>query len=85
MDPEHMIRGVEIRLEGFTMEELKDIVGYIRSVEAHRKSRRVLVNLDVPDDSMGEAFRRILELWPEEEGPRFTLLAHKEEDRHGHA
>ena len=83
MDPEHKIRGVEIRLEGFTMEELKDIIGYIRSVEAHRETRKIIVAMDVPDDSMGESFRRILELWPDEEGPRF-LLAHKEEDRHGH-
>jgi len=82
MDPEHKISRVNICLEGFTMEELKDMIGYIRSVEAHRESRIVFVTFDVPDDSMGEAWRRILELWPEKEGPRFTLLAHKEEDRH---
>ena len=62
------------------MEELKDIIGYIRSVEAHRKSRLVLVNLDVPDDTVGEALSRILDLWPEERGPRFTYLIRKEED-----
>ena len=82
MDPEHSIRGVEIRLENFTMEELKDIIGYMRSVEAHRESRKIIVVMDVPDDSMGESFRRILELWPDAEGPRFTLFAPKEEDRH---
>lgn len=85
MDPEHKMSRVNIRLEGFTMEELKDIIGYIRSVEAHRESRIVYVTFDVPDDSRGEALRRILELWPEEEGPRFTLLAHNEKDRHEHA
>ena len=81
IDPEKKIKGVDIHLKGFNMEELKDIIEYIRSVEAHRKSRVVLVNLDAPDDDVEEAFRRILNLWPEEEGPRFTFLAHKEEDR----
>ncbi len=85
MNPEYRIRGAEICLEGFTLEELKDIVGYIRSVEAHRESRMVLVTFDVSDDSVVEALRRLLELWPEEEGPRFILLAHKEEDRREHA
>lgn len=80
LDPEKRIRGADIRLEGFTTEELKDIIGYIRSVEAHRESRLVLVNLDVPDDGVGEAIRRILELWPEEGGPRFTLLMKKGRD-----
>lgn len=64
MNPEHRIKGVEIRLEGFTMEELKDIMVYMRSVEAHRESRKIIVAMDVPDESMGEAFRRILKLWP---------------------
>lgn len=62
------------------MEELKDIIGYIRSVEAHRESRIVFVNFDVPNDSVGEALRRLLELWPDERGPRFTYLIRKEED-----
>ena len=60
------------------MDELKDIIGYIRSVEAHRESRMVKVSLDVPDDSVGEALSRILELWPEDEGPPLTFLLHKE-------
>jgi len=84
VNPEHRIKGVEIRLEGFTMEELKDIIGYMRSVEAHRESRKIIVAMDVPDDGMGESFRRILELWPDAGGPPFALLAHKEEDKHGH-
>jgi len=69
---------VDIHLEGFTMEELKDIIVYIRSVEAHRESRMVKVSLDVPDDSVMEALSRILELWPEEEDPPFTFVLHKE-------
>ena len=81
MDSEKKIKGVDIHLKGFNMKELKDIIEYIRSVEAHRESRVVLVNFDVPDDSVGEAFSRIMDLWPEEEGPPFTLLAHKEEDK----
>ena len=60
------------------MKELKDIIEYIRSVEAHRESRMVKVSLDVPDDGVGEALSRLLELWPEDEGPPFTFLLHKE-------
>jgi len=71
---------VDIHLEGFTMEELKDIIVYIRSVEAHRESRLVKVSLDVPDDSVMEALSRILELWPEDKGPHSIFLLHKEED-----
>lgn len=81
IDPEKKIKGVDIHLKGFNMAELKDIIGYIRSVEAHRESRVVLVNLDTPDDNVGEALRRIWDLWPEEEGPRFTFVAHKVEER----
>jgi len=78
MDLYQKINSVNIRLEGFTLEELKDIIGYIRSVEAHRESRMIKVSLDVPDDSIEEALRRLRELWPEEEGPPFTFLFHKE-------
>ena len=69
---------MDIHLEGFTMEELKDIIVYIRSVEAHRESRLVKVSLDVPDDSVMEALSRILELWPEDKGPHSIFLLHKE-------
>ena len=69
---------MDIHLQGFNMEELKDIIGYIRSVEAHRTSRIVLVNFDAPDDTAEEAMRRILELWPEEEGPPFMATLKRE-------
>lgn len=62
------------------MEELKDIIVYIRSVEDHRTSRFVHFMLDVPDAEPHDALRLIHELWPDEKGPRFTVLAHKEED-----
>lgn len=68
---------MDIHLQGFNMEELKDIIGYIRSVEAHRTSRVVLVNLDAPDDNAEEALRRMLELWPEEGGPPFMTTLKK--------
>ncbi len=71
MDPENKIKGVDIHLKGFNMEELKDIIGYIRSVEAHRESRVVLVNFFAPEDNVEEALSRILELWPDEEKPPF--------------
>ena len=52
------IKGVDIHLQGFTREELRDIIEYIRSVEAERTSRVVFVNFKVPDDNVGEALKR---------------------------
>ena len=75
-----MIKGLGIRLEGFTMEEIKDIIGYISSVEAKRKSRLVLVNLDVPEDGADEALKRLIELWPDDRVPPFTTFINKEKD-----
>ena len=63
---------MDIHLEGFNMEELKDIIGYIRSVEAFRPTRLVWVKMEDPDMSLEEARRLLKELWPEEEGPPFT-------------
>ena len=60
------------------MEELKDIIGYIRSVEAYRTSRIVLVNFDASDGSVEEAMRRILDLWPDVEGPPFMATFERE-------
>ncbi len=71
MDSDKRIKGVNIHLEGFNMEELKDIIGYIRSIEAFRLTRLVWVKLEDPDMSMKEAKRLLLELWPEPEGPPF--------------
>ena len=70
---------MDIHLQGFNMDEYKDIIGYIRSVEAFRTSRIVLVNFDAPDDNVEEAFRRMLELWPEEEGPPFMATLTRED------
>ena len=84
MIPEQRINGVDIHLEGFTMEEIKDIIGYISSVEANRKSRLVLVNLDTPEDGTDEALKRLLELWPEDRVPPFTLFVNKEKDNLEH-
>ncbi len=71
IESEKKIKGVDIHLKGFTMEELKDIIGYIRSVEAHRESRVVLVKIVAPEDNTEEALSRILNLWPDEKGPPF--------------
>ena len=71
---------MDIHLEGFTMKELKDIIEYIRSVEAHRESRKVIVNIDAPDSDLKESLRRIQELWPDEGGPPFTLLIPKKSE-----
>ena len=62
------------------MEELKDIIGYIRSVEAHRESRKIMVNIDAPDNNLNESLRRLQELWPNEGGPPFTLLIPKKSE-----
>jgi len=52
------IKGVDIHLQGFTREEFRDMIGYIRSMEAKRPSRIVFVNFDVPYDNVGEALKR---------------------------
>ena len=71
------IESVKIDLRGFTLEELKDIIVYLRSVEDHRASRLINVMLDTPDLNTLEAERLIRELWPEKEGPSFTVYAQK--------
>ena len=60
------------------MEELKDIIGYIRSVEAFRSTRLVWVKMEDPDMSLEEARRLLLELWPEPEGPPFMATFERE-------
>jgi len=69
---------VDIHLKGFTMEEVKDIIGYIRSVEAHRESRFVFVNIGDPDDNAEKALNEIRYLWPEKEGPPFLWVFKRE-------
>ena len=83
IDPEKKIKGVDIHLKGFTMEELNDIIGYIRSVEAHRKSKIVLVSIDAPEDNAEEALSRILDLWPDEKGPPFMATLKRKKPRTG--
>lgn len=75
------IESVKIELRGFTLEELKDIIVYLRSVEDHRASRLIHVMLDTPDLEPLEAERLIRELWPDEEGPRFTVYAQKLDEK----
>ncbi|MBA7634731.1 hypothetical protein ES703_42321 [subsurface metagenome] len=58
MNSDNRIKGVDIHLQGFTREEFRDMIGYIRSVEAERTSRIVFVNFEVPDDNVGEALKR---------------------------
>jgi len=78
MDSDNRIKGVKIHLEGFNMEELKDIIGYIRSVEAFRPTRLVWVKMEDPDMSMEEAKRMLLDLWPEPDGPPFMATFERE-------
>jgi len=78
MDSDKRIKGVDIHLEGFNMEELKDIIGYIRSVEAFRPTRLVWVKMEDPDMSLEEARRVLKELWREPEGPPFMATLKRE-------
>lgn len=73
-----IIKNVIISLNGFTKSEIKDIIGYIRSVEAFRPTRLVWVKMEDPDMSLEEAHCLLKELWPEEEGPPFMATIEKE-------
>jgi len=75
---EKIIENVLISLKGFTKSELKDIVGYIRSVEAFRPTRLVWVKMEDPDMSLEEARRLVKDLWPEPEGPPFMATFKRE-------
>ena len=76
--PEEIIDNVLVSLRGFTVAEIKDIIGYMRSVEAFRPSRFIFVQLEDPDMSLEEARILVTELWPEPEGPPFTATFRKE-------
>lgn len=67
-----------ISLKGFTKSEIKDIIGYIRSIEASRPTRIIFVKIDDPDMSLEEARRLVMELWPEPGGPPFMATFKKE-------
>jgi len=75
---ETIIDNVLISLRGFTKKEIKDIIGYIRSVEAFRPTRFIIVKLEDPDMSLEAARILVTELWPEPEGPPFTATFKRE-------
>ena len=75
---ETIIKNVRISLRGFTKSEIKDIIGYIRSVEAFRPTRLVLVKMEDRDLSLKEAGRLLKDLWPEPEGPPFMATLKRE-------
>ncbi len=75
---EEIIDNVLISLRGFNKSEIKDIIGYMRSVEAFRPSRFIFVKLQDSDKSLEEARILLTELWPEPEGPPFTATFKKE-------
>ncbi len=75
---ETIIKNIMISLKGFTKNEIKDIIGYIRSVEAFRPTRLVWVKMEDPDMSLEEATRLLKELWPEKEGPPFMATLKRE-------
>ena len=73
---------VLISLRGFTKSEIKDVIGYIRSIEAFRSTRLTFVKIEDPDMSEEEARYLVKELWPEPCGPPFmaTLKREKTEE-----
>ena len=71
---EKIIENVQISLSGFTKSEIKDIVGYIRSVEAFRPTRLMFVEIEDLDISVEEAKRLVKEIWPEPSGPPFIAV-----------
>lgn len=75
---ETIIENVLISLKGFTKNEIKDIIGYMRSVEAFRPNRLIFVKIEDPDMSEEEARRLVLELWPEPSGPPFMATFKRE-------
>jgi len=75
---EEIIDNVLISLRGFNKSEIKDIIVYMRSVEAFRPSRFIFVKLEDSDKSLEEARILVTELWPEPEGPPFTATFKKE-------
>ncbi len=77
---DEIIDNVLISLRGFTKSEIKDIIGYMRSVEAFRPSRFIFVQLEDPDKSLEEASILLKELWPEPEGPPFMATFGKEKE-----
>ena len=78
---EEIIDNVLISLRGFNKSEIKDIIGYIRSVEAFRPTRFIFVKLEDPDMSLEAARNLVTELWPEPEGPPFTATFRKEKSK----
>ena len=84
MEPQpkkNVIENVLISLRGFTKSEIKDIIGYIRSVEALRPTRLIFVKIEDPYMSEKEARHLVKELWPDPGGPPFmaTLKMEKTE------
>jgi hypothetical protein len=78
MDPRRHIDSVEVHLKGFTVEELKDIIWYIRSVEAHRPTKLVYIQFDTPDLRTEDAKKLIQELWYDEAPPKFSIILPRE-------
>lgn len=67
---------------GFIKSEIKDIVGYIRSIEAFRPTKLIFVRIDDPDMSVDESRLLVKEIWPKPGGPPFmaTLKREKTEE-----
>jgi len=59
------VKSLEIHLEGFTLEELGDIIAYISSVEANRPTRVIYAKLDAPELDVEELKHLLKEIWPE--------------------
>lgn len=62
--PKIPIESVNIQLKGFTIEEIEEVIAYIRSVEAHRPTRFVFIALDTPTLTMEEGAKLVKKLFP---------------------
>ncbi len=78
--PEMKIDNVLISLRGFTKAEVKNIIGYLRSVEAHRLERFIFIKIMDPDKTEEEALALIKELWPDPGEPPFTAVLRREKN-----
>ena len=75
---EKIIENVLISLKGFNKSEIKDIVGYMRSVEAFRPTRLMFVEIEDLDISLEEAKSLVKEIWPEPSRPPFIAVFKRE-------
>lgn len=61
---DRQIKSADIRLELFTVADLKAILQLLREIERRDPGKLVFLRLDVPELSIEEAKNLVAELWP---------------------